>query len=376
MSDWKELLLGQVINLKRGYDLPKRLREEGEVPIYSSSGISGCNERAKVQPLGVVTGRYGTIGKIFLAKTPFWPLNTTLYVQDFKGNDPVFIYYFLKQVNWEQFNDKSAVPGINRNDVHQEIVKIPEREEQEAIAAVLSSLDDKIDLLHRQNKTLEAMAQTLFRHWFVDGASAEWEKGTLGDFISIKHGYAFKGKFISTEPSKKILVTPGNFQIGGGFKEGKMKYYHGDDFPDGYEFMAGDLIVTMTDLSKANDTLGYPAFIPENEDSIYLHNQRVGKVLYKFDISRFFLYFLMRTREYRYYILGTASGTSVSHTSPTSICNYKFLIPPKELVEKFDNIVNSLYAKIFKNQVQIRTLGKLRDTLLPKLMSGAVRVKF
>jgi len=130
MSEWIETTLGDVINLKRGYDLPERERQKGSIPIYSSSGISGFHNSYKVLNPGVVTGRYGTIGNIFLSDTPFWPLNTTLYVQSFKGNNEVFIYYFLKQIEWSKFNDKSAVPGVNRNDIHQENVRLPPLKEQ------------------------------------------------------------------------------------------------------------------------------------------------------------------------------------------------------------------------------------------------------
>ncbi len=181
--------------------------------------------------------------------------------------------------------------------------------------------------------------------------------------------------FISTEVNEKILVTPGNFKIGGGFKEGKMKYFHNDDFPEAYIFSPGDLVVTMTDLSKGGDTLGYPAFIPKNKDFVYLHNQRVGKVLMDSEISKYFLYFLMKTPDYRWYILGSASGTSVSHTSPTSICKYEFFVPPEGKTEEFERVASSFFEKIFNNSSQIRTLEKLRDTLLPKLMSGEVRVR-
>ena len=375
MSKWRECSLGEQINLKRGYDLPTRIRQDGEVPIYSSSGITGFHSEKMCNGPGVVTGRYGTIGKVFFSNNHYWPLNTTLYVQDFKGNDELFVYYFLQQLDWAKYSDKSAVPGVNRNDVHQEEIIIPPLAEQKAIASVLSSLDDKIDLLHRQNKTLEAIGETLFRQWFIEEAQESWKKKRLGEYISIKHGFAFKGEFISTDRSNQILVTPGNFKIGGGFKTGKMKYYHDSEFPKDYGLDADDLVVTMTDLSKEGDTLGYPALIPENVDEIYLHNQRIGKVIIKSDLPKYFLYFLMKADEYQWYVLGASSGTSVMHTSPTLICNYSFLLPPSDKIEKFNTLSGNSLKKVAKNLSQIHTLKKLRDTLLPKLMNGEVRVK-
>ncbi|HCX10531.1 MAG TPA: restriction endonuclease subunit S, partial [Hyphomonas sp.] len=168
MGEWRKCELGDVIELKRGYDLPSRLRTGGEFPLISSSGRSDTHDQSKVSGPGVVTGRYGTIGQVFYIEEDFWPLNTTLYVRDFKGNNPRFIYYFLQGLNWESFNDKSGVPGVNRNDVHRAIVSIADQDTQKAIVGVLSSIDDKIELNRRTNETLEAMAQAIFRDWFVD----------------------------------------------------------------------------------------------------------------------------------------------------------------------------------------------------------------
>src|SRR5690606_32111898 len=110
MSNWKKTKLGDVINLKRGFDLPAAKRIDGSVPILSSSGLTGYHNEYQVRGPGVVTGRYGTIGQVFYVEEEYWPLNTTLYVQDFKGNHPKFIYYFLKTLKFGKFNDKSTVP--------------------------------------------------------------------------------------------------------------------------------------------------------------------------------------------------------------------------------------------------------------------------
>jgi type I restriction enzyme S subunit len=125
--------------------------------IFSSSGVTGTHKESMVNAPGVITGRYGTIGEvIFFRKNLFWPLNTTLYVENFHGNDERFIYYFLKSLKWEKFTSASAVPGINRNTVHKEIVEIPDLESQRKIAAVLSAFDDKIDINQRINDNLAA----------------------------------------------------------------------------------------------------------------------------------------------------------------------------------------------------------------------------
>ena len=113
MTSWISTELGDILELKRGYDLPKKNRIDGTVPIISSSGLSGTHNEFKVSAPGVVTGRYGTIGEVHWVAENYWPLNTALYVRDFRGNDPKFIYYFMKTLNYEEYSDKAAVPGIN-----------------------------------------------------------------------------------------------------------------------------------------------------------------------------------------------------------------------------------------------------------------------
>jgi len=127
-NEWHETTLGDVIELKRGYDLPQKKRAVGDVPVVSSSGVSGFHAEAMVKAPGVVTGRCGTIGQVFFIGQDFWPLNTTLYVRDFKGNDPRFIHYFLQCIDFRAYSDKAAVPGANRNDLHRAKVNLPPRQ--------------------------------------------------------------------------------------------------------------------------------------------------------------------------------------------------------------------------------------------------------
>ncbi|HAS0869471.1 TPA: restriction endonuclease subunit S, partial [Enterobacter hormaechei subsp. oharae] len=185
----------------------------------------------------------------------------------------------------------------------------------------------------------------------------------LGDFVTIKHGYAFPGKFITSQETKKILVTPGNFNIGGGFKSSKFKYYSGETYPEQYRFNGGELIVTMTDLSKETDTLGYAALVP-NDNNIYLHNQRVGLVqILNNDLDKMYLYWKMRTREYQEFIANSASGTSVMHTSPKKICEYEFLLPTKLEQKAIASVLSSLDEKIDLLHCQNKTLESMAETL-------------
>ena len=399
MSDWREIELGDFLTFQRGFDIVKRdMKEDGLYNVIFSSGFGGKHTEFKVKAPGVIVGRKGTLGSVFYSDTDFWPTDTTLWIKDFHGNNPKFAYYFLPTLRFEQYDCGSANPTLNRNHIHTIEIRIPTSlGEQANIAAILSSLDRKISNLRQQNETLEAIAQTLFKHWFVDfefpnedgkpyrlsggemvrsdlgKIPAGWRVGKLKDFCDVRHGYAFKGEFITTEETDQILLTPRNFRIGGGFNSSKYKYYSNYDYDEEYVLAPGDLIVTMTDLSKEGDTLGCPAFVPKYSENAFLHNQRLGKIVDS-QIDLFFLFFLLCQREYRSHILGTASGSTVRHTSPSRILDYKFAVPGRELLERFSLITSNLICKSFSNHEQIQTLTKTRDRLLPKLMSGQLRI--
>jgi len=177
---WVEKKMGEVCVLQRGFDLPKRLRSAGEFPLVSSSGIIDFHAEAKVQGLGVVTGRSGSIGNVFFMEEDFWPLNTALYVKEFFGNHPKFIYYLLKKFNLKNYASGAGVPTLNRNHVHSEIIIIPENiEVQIEIVERLEELFYKTQQLESiYRKKLEALAelkQSLLQKAFAGELTAEPE---------------------------------------------------------------------------------------------------------------------------------------------------------------------------------------------------------
>lgn len=160
--------LGDLITLKRGYDLPEKVRVNGPYPVISSAGVSGWHNEYKVEGPGVVTGRYGTLGEMYYTEGKYWPHNTALYVQDFKGNDPKYVYYLLSCLGRIRTSDKSAVPGVNRNELHEmAIPAINDPAIQIQVRKILEAIDKKIGLNNRINAELEAMAKTLYDYWFV-----------------------------------------------------------------------------------------------------------------------------------------------------------------------------------------------------------------
>ena len=193
----------------------------------------------------------------------------------------------------------------------------------------------------------------------------EWSETILGDLIDIKHGFAFKGHLIQDEPNGNVLLTPGNFAIGGGFKNDKFKYYNGS-VPDEFVLSKDDLLVTMTDLSKESDTLGYPAFVPTCAKSRrYLHNQRLGRISFKkpAKTDAKYLYYLMCSADYRHEVLASATGTTVKHTSPDRIRRFRFLLPPLPEQRAIAHILGTLDDKIELNRRMNEALEEMARAL-------------
>lgn len=343
MSEWKECKLGEVITFQRGHDLPKAEMVNGEFFVAGSNGIIGLHNKSTTKGPGVTIGRSGNIGTPIFYSKDYWAHNTVLYVKDFKKSFPKFIYYFLKTFDFAQFNAGSAVPTLNRNHIHELSIKVPDKHIQIQIASILSSLDDKIDLLHRQNKTLEQLAETLFRQWFVEEEEESLKVGRLGDIAAF-----FNGKARPKE------VSTGTIPIYGG--NGILGYANVSNYKD---------------LSIIIGRVG--AYC----GSLYLENREIwvsdNALLSrpKIEGASYFLFYLLKSLN-----LNTmAEGSSHPLLTQALLNSLEITIPSKEKITAFDFQVKEFWNKINYNQNQMHILTQLRDTLLPKLMSGEVRVK-
>ena len=344
MSEWKEYKLGEIITFQRGYDLPKGDMVNGPIPVAGSNGIIGYHTKFTTKGPGITIGRSGNIGMAHYYPIDFWAHNTTLYVKDFKGNDPKFIYYLLKTIDFSQFNTGSAVPSLNRNHIHELVVSIPLLDEQKWIAEVLSSLDDKMDLMHRENATLEALAETLFRHYFIENTDPTWKEGKLGEFINIGSGKALKHNDFVNEGLYPVLGANG--EIG----------------------RANEYIVNETDrvlYTGRVGTLG-KVFRLEGERAWLSDNTLVIKPKCHFN----YVYFLLKQ--------ANLQDLDVGSTQPlirqSDVVDIDVIIPNDSIIDAFEKEVCPLFEKIKSNQQQIQTLAIQRDALLPRLMSGEVKI--
>ncbi|AQX49239.1 restriction endonuclease subunit S [Elizabethkingia anophelis] len=321
------------------------------------------------------------MGKVVINRIP---VITNQQINSIIPNDEVnsdFLYYRLISM-YETLRiyggDGTAVPIVNKGDFENIETLIPPLPEQKAIASVLSSLDDKIDLLQQQNQTLEALAETLFRQWFIEEAKEDWERSTLGDIAEVKNGKSFKSSdFSDIEFNSYEVVKMGHIERGGGLKMNPKKDYISRDM-DVSKFILskGDIIMAMTDMKDNVVILGVPAMI--DKDDHYVLNQRVARIYLKDQsklISNYLLYVQLLNKDFIAELQTKANSGVQVNLSTETIKSSEIIIPPLDLQHKVGGQIIDIYNKIEINRIQIQTLTKLRDTLLPKLMSGEVRVK-
>ena len=359
--------------------------EKGERSI-SIEGLD--NSSAKLLPKNTILfSSRAPIGYVVIAQ------NETATNQGFKNLicDEVnshfkYFYYFMKyKADFiERLSSGSTFSEASGTLIKSIELNLPPLPEQKAIAKVLTAFDDKIELLQAQNKTLENMAQTIFKEWFGkyrigDELPEGWRVGEFGEVIEFINGYAFKSKDLSKEPIDNAykVFKMGDINKGGGFKPGKTKGYYPKSMStklNKYILKNGDLLMSMTDMKDAISLLGHTALMIYEDE--YIVNQRVGLIRVKNDLNIEYPYLYLLTNNDDFIAgirAGANSGVQVN-LSTQGIKETEFIIADKETNKAFNNVVMPLFEKRKANSQMIKKLKKTRDTLLPKLMSGQVRV--
>ena len=300
-----------------------------------------------------------------------------------KNNNQDFLYFLLKYIERkiQDYSSGTVFTAISGKELKTIPIVIPvNNDEQKAIAKILTAFDDKIELLQAQNKTLETTAQTIFKEWFGkyqigDELPEGWRMYQMSELVNTINGYSYKGKEL-VEESNEALVTLKSFDRNGGFQTRGFKPFKGTPKPT-QEVQIGDLVVAHTDLTQDAEVLGNPAFIFDNGgfDKMYITMDLV-KVVSKYqDISSSFLYYLMKDRAFKGHCVGYSNGTTVLHLSKKAIPEYQVYLPSDfELIKQFSSLADATTNKISLNKEEIKSLKQTRDTLLPKLMSGQLRV--
>ena len=377
--EWKEVRLGDILNFRRGHDLPHSTMKPGKIPVAGSNGIIGYHDTATPMKPILTIGRSGNVGKPYFYEEA-WAHNTTLYVDDFKGNDPKFLYYLCQTMPFANFGGGSAVPTLNRNHIHPLETKIPVKvEDQCRIASILSSLDRKIELNNKINADLEEMAQAIFKNWFVDfepfkdgkfvdselGMVPEgWKVGTLGDMGTIVCGKT---------PSK----ANSNY-YGGDIPFIKIPDMHGNVFVESSE----DRLTEQGSLSQIKKLIPPYSLMVSCIATVGLvsintkpshTNQQINTIIPHNKSALFYLYQYIKNNEELLKNMGRG-GTTTLNVNTKSFSNIRLFIPSDIALLQFHQIVEGLFKKIELNMQESRTLSLLRDTLLPRLMSGELEI--
>lgn len=384
---WTDCELGDVVTLKRGHDLPNDSRIEGEVPVVSSSGITGWHNEARAEPPGVVTGRYGTIGEVFYLDRPYWPLNTALYAIDFHGNDPKFVAYFLRNQLKNYQSEKAAVPGVDRNVLHKIKVRCPDLHSQECIVSILTAYDDLIESNRRRIGLLEQAARLLYREWFVhfrfpsheiakfvDGLPEGWDVQLLSDLCVDGEGIQ-TGPFGSQLHQSDYTDNGVPVVMPKDMKENKVDCEGIARIPEAladklgrHRMMPGDTV-----YGRRGD-IGRRAFIGKRQNGFFCGTGCLRMRPDAEKINARYLFETLGSPATAGFIANQAKGSTMPNLSAGALKKVPILCAPDFLQSQFAEIVEPMFETAEILDEQNTRLTGARDLLLPRLMDGRISV--
>jgi len=343
----------------------------------------------------IILSNVGNVGSVFRCPKLDRPmtLGPNAIILKTKEDDGFYYYYFKSPAGQHKIDSLisgSSQPKFNKTHFRALEIEVPDKTTQKHIAEILSAFDDKIELNNKISRTLEKMAQAVFKEWFVNfrfsghekikmvdselGQIPEgWEIKKIKDVAKIQKGISYSSTEISDKSKGHPMLNLANFLRGGGFNPTGVKYYSGK-YKESDLVQSGDIIIAMTDLTSNREVIGHPARVP-----MYSH---WDKILISLDVCvvkteeilRSFLYYLMLRKDFSFRMASSAGGTNVAHLSKSAIEDFTFVLPSRDLLEKFHDFVSPVVIARNKTEVENKKLAELRDLLLPKLMSGEIRV--
>lgn len=385
-SSWEVKELGEVLVLKRGFDLTSSERLTGDVPVVSSSGISGFHNVAAAKAPGVVTGRYGTVGEVFYIEKDYWPHNTTLFIDDFKGTLPRYAYYLLASINLHAYSGKSAVPGLNRNHVHSEVIAYPPQPEQQRIAAILVTWDvaiqktlQLIEQLRQRNKGL--MQQLLTGKKRLKGFSEKWNEYAFDECFTILKSYSISrdGLYYEAGEHNIYCIHYGDIHalFNGVFldfkketrvpqiKDGTTSVNEDDYLRD------GDII--MADASEDYQGVGAAVEVVNLGDRTVVGGlHTIVLRLRNLNIAPGYLAFLFASEQVRNELRKKATGISVYSISKSSLRTLSLTLPAIKEQLAIAHTLTTADNELKLYEQQLTALREQKKGLMQQLLTGKI----
>ena len=394
--EWKEYQIQDVCRLINGraYSNDEML-EYGKYKIVRVGNLSGGNSTWFYSDLELPADKYCHNGDLLFAWActfgpHIWKEDNTIFhyhiwkiVEDKDVVDRRFFYYYLKFATGGFLGalNGSVMVHITKSSMEKMSIRIPKKlEDQRRIASILSSLDRKIELNNKINADLEEMAQAIFKNWFVDlepfkdgkfvdselGMIPEgWKVGNIGDIVEFQNGFAFSSNDFSEYGEYKI-ITIKSVQDGCLLSEGSSKISeYPTKMPAYCKLQSGDILLSLT------GNVGRCCLVTEPH---LLLNQRVAKIKAKESFDNSFSYALFRLKETKELLISISRGTAQANLSPVEASKLPMVIPSEDVRKKFSMFSDSIMDKIISIHIENSRLSLLRDTLLPRLMSGELEV--
>lgn len=364
MSEWRKTTLDQLVKLQRGHDLPTGKRRQGSVPVVGAAGPSGFHDTAIVKAPGVVLGRAGaSMGHATYCNVDFWPLNTSLYVTDFLGNDPRFAFYLLRQIDFSGYNSGAAQPMLNRNYITQISINLPSFEEQRAICGVLGSIDDKIAVNEHIAATARELGMSLFFQAVQGGDLIEVEVDSIA--TSLTRGVAPK----YSESLGELLVLNQKCIRDGRVNFSPARRTLGSKVAAPKLLQRNDILINSTGVGTLGRVARWTSNIKATVDShitiVRFDAQQVDPVCAGFALLR---------AQPEIEAMGEGS-TGQTELRRTQVGGMELALPSPARQRELRIKLDSLEERADQALAESRTLTGLRDTLLPQLMSGRLRVR-
>lgn len=376
--NWKECTLGDLITFQRGHDLPKSQMINGKYPVVGSNGIIGYHNEYTTEAPSITIGRSGNVGNPYIVYGRTWSHNTTLYVKDFKGNDPVFVYYFLKTMDLANYAGGSAVPTLNRNHIHTLPIEVPESVGvQKKIGYYLRLFDEKIELNNEINNNLEQQAKAIFKSWFVDFEPFGGVQPSEMQFIPLQ------------ELCKVVTKGTTPTTLGKSFTSSGINFIKAESILDNHSIDSNKFAfideetnaLLKRSIIKANDivftiagTLGRFAMV---DNSVLPANTNQAVAIIRPDetkVTPAYLYSFFIGNWHNEYYSKRIQQAVQANLSLTTIKSLPIAVLNNTTMSNYEKLVSPLFALMKNNEEENRRLSKLRDALLPRLMSGELDV--